>query len=181
MIICALRRSARQIRPASSLLRTRHHVPSKYSSSSVIWSQTKRQQLSLSASSVELTTGSEIEEDWLDFLRPKKSRLDPRWLNRLERVQRPAAKALISQLTADNELGFVAATGPAKKGTLLEYVMQQKSAHPDKVILTRVGEFYETYGVDAIMLVEHCGLNPMGSKAKAGCPVRNVQVSPPLA
>jgi MutS domain V len=27
------------------------------------------------------------------------------------------------------------------------------------------------------MLVEHCGLNPMGNKAKAGCPIRNVQAT----
>jgi len=37
------------------------------------------------------------------------------------------------------------------------------------------GDFYEAYGIDAIMLVEHCGLNAMASKAKAGCPIRNVQ------
>lgn len=39
------------------------------------------------------------------------------------------------------------------------------------------GDFYETYGVDAIMLVEHCGLNAMAGKAKAGCPIRNVQAT----
>ena len=42
-------------------------------------------------------------------------------------------------------------------------------------MLVRVGDFYETYGIDAIMLVEHCGLNPMAGKARAGCPWRNVQ------
>jgi hypothetical protein len=64
-----------------------------------------------------------------------------------------------------------------KKGSLLSYVRDQKTKYRDSIILTRVGEFYETYGVDAIMLVEHCGLNPMGGKAKAGCPVRNVQAT----
>jgi DNA mismatch repair ATPase MutS len=38
-----------------------------------------------------------------------------------------------------------------------------------------VGEFYETYGVDAIMLVNYCGLNPMGNRAKAGFPIRSIQ------
>jgi len=36
-------------------------------------------------------------------------------------------------------------------------VLTQKKQHPDKVILTRVGEFYETYGVDALMLIEYAG------------------------
>jgi len=27
-----------------------------------------------------------------------------------------------------------------------------------------VGDFYEAFGVDAVMLVEHAGLNPMGGK-----------------
>jgi DNA mismatch repair ATPase MutS len=43
--------------------------------------------------------------------------------------------------------------------------------------LTRVGDFYEAFGVDAALLVEHCGLNPMGGKGRAGCPVRNVQAT----
>lgn len=41
----------------------------------------------------------------------------------------------------------------------------------------RVGDFYEAFGADAIMLVEHAGLNPMGGKPRAGCPWRNLQVS----
>jgi hypothetical protein len=45
------------------------------------------------------------------------------------------------------------------------------------VILTRVGEFYETYGVDALMMIEHAGLNPMGNRAKAGCPIKNIQAT----
>ena len=30
------------------------------------------------------------------------------------------------------------------------------------VLLIRVGDFYEAYGLDALMLVEHANLNPMG-------------------
>ena len=99
------------------------------------------------------------------------------WLEHLQSVRRPAARALIPQLVDSNPLGYEPPTGPAKKGTLLEYCVAQKARHPTKVILTRVGEFYETYGVDSVLLVEHCGLNPMGNKAKAGCPVRNVQAT----
>lgn len=31
----------------------------------------------------------------------------------------------------------------------------------------QVGEFYETYGVDALMMIEYAGLNPMGNKVTA--------------
>ncbi|KAG5186777.1 hypothetical protein JKP88DRAFT_308923 [Tribonema minus] len=86
-----------------------------------------------------------------------------------------------------------------KTGSLFEYVLRQKKAlnptkvllvrmgefcethgansalHPTKVLLVRVGEFFETYGVDSVLLVQWCGLNPMGGKPKAGCPVRNIQ------
>ena len=115
--------------------------------------------------------------EFLAHLTQPGSKVDPYWLEHLRAVRRPAAKALISQIVNSNPLGFEPATGPAKKGTLLEYVMAQKSLHPTKVALVRVGEFYETYGVDSIMMVEHCGLNPMGNKVKAGCPVRNVQAT----
>jgi hypothetical protein len=42
-------------------------------------------------------------------------------------------------------------------------------------MLVRCGDFYETFGLDAIMLVEHVGLNSMAGKCKAGCPYRNIQ------
>ena len=41
--------------------------------------------------------------------------------------------------------------------------------------MIRNGEFYETYGVDSVMLIAYCGLNPMGGKIKAGCPIQNIQ------
>ena len=42
---------------------------------------------------------------------------------------------------------------------------------------TQVGEFYETMGTDAVMLVQHAGLNPMGQgdPPRAGCPIGNLR------
>jgi hypothetical protein len=48
----------------------------------------------------------------------------------------------------------------------------------DKVILCRVGEFFEAIGIDAILLVQHAGLNPMGKEGnppRAGCPRGNLR------
>ena len=91
---------------------------------------------------------------------------------------RASAEALLSNahvLDFDrNPLGWVASPS-RRKGTLHDFVCRQKEAHPDKVLLVRVGEFYEAFGLDAILLVEHRGLNPMGGKARSGCPLQNVQ------
>ena len=63
-----------------------------------------------------------------------------------------------------------------RKGSLFEFLMEVKRAHPTKVVLVRVGEFYETWGFDAVVLVQHAGLNPMGQAGvpRAGCPKQNV-------
>lgn len=41
----------------------------------------------------------------------------------------------------------------------------------------QVGEFYETMGTDAILLIQHAGLNPMGQGVppRAGCPIVNLR------
>ena len=45
------------------------------------------------------------------------------------------------------------------------------------MLLVRVGEFYETMGTDAVLLVQHAGLNQMGSgnPPRAGCPHMNLR------
>lgn len=45
------------------------------------------------------------------------------------------------------------------------------------VWLMQVGEFYETMGIDAVLLVQHAGLNPMGvgDPPRAGCPIANLR------
>jgi len=41
-----------------------------------------------------------------------------------------------------------------KSLTILSPFILQKERFPEKIILTKVGEFYEAFGIDAIMLVE---------------------------
>eukprot|EP00536_Pseudo-nitzschia_multiseries_P003783 jgi/Psemu1/186574/e_gw1.59.102.1 len=62
-----------------------------------------------------------------------------------------------------------------KRVGFLGYCRDQKELYPHHVVLVRCGDFYETFGVDAILLVEHVGLNPMGGKARSGCPKQNIQ------
>ena len=106
------------------------------------------------------------------------------WKQRLRELTRPAATSMVAKLDAKSPLCFrnqealdkdPEGTGGAKGTTLVDEAQAWKEAHPDKLLLIRVGDFYEAFGVDAVMLVEHAGLNPMGQKCRAGCPVPNVQ------
>eukprot|EP00466_Bigelowiella_natans_P010135 jgi/Bigna1/82345/fgenesh1_pg.91_\ len=99
------------------------------------------------------------------------------WMQHLRRVTRPSARELIKQLVPSNALGYDHGMVNVKKGTLMHFAISEKEKHPNKVILLRVGEFFETYGVDAIMLVEWASLNSMAGRARAGCPYKNVQAT----
>jgi hypothetical protein len=122
------------------------------------------------------------------------SAIHPYWIEPLLSLTKSSSRSLVRQLStrASCPMGYdphasplsqqrrgaavALATTTTSSTPLLSYVRSQKSAYfPDVVVLLRVGDFYESYGVDAVMLVEHCGLNPMAGRARAGCPWRNVQ------
>ena len=117
------------------------------------------------------------------------SKLDDYWREPMMQISRPVARELMKQLdSTDCPMGFDPMASPkrriaegittaGKKGSFLAFCREQKELYPQCVILTRMGDFYETFGMDAILLVEHASLNPMGGKAKAGCPYRNVQAT----
>ena len=118
--------------------------------------------------------------------------IDLYWIEPLLSLTKSSSRSLVRQLQYQNcPMGYDPSASPfsalvssennsSKKRTtsLLSFIRQQKQRHfNDAIMLVRVGDFYETYGVDALMLVEHCGLNPMAGKARAGCPWRNVQAT----
>ncbi|KAJ8909195.1 hypothetical protein NDN08_005887 [Rhodosorus marinus] len=99
------------------------------------------------------------------------------WRRALKRSTRPSAKEMVERVDLTDALGVSAQLlQKNKRPPLLEYFRSRKSEHPTKVILVRIGEFYEAVGVDAIMLVQHAGLNPMGRGVpRAGCPAVNLR------
>lgn len=102
--------------------------------------------------------------------------LSDAWIERLSQCQRPAARELRSQLVETNALCSAEWDKMKRKeGTLLHFVESKKAEHPDKVLAVRVGDFYEAWGTDAVMLVELAGLNAMAGRAKAGTQWRNLQ------
>jgi len=123
--------------------------------------------------------------------------IDPYWMEPLLSLTKSSARSLVRQLQSSHcPMGYDPTASPVNsilsknsvnnKGStpvkrttsLLSYIRHQKSSYfKDAIVLVRVGDFYETYGIDAIFLVEYCGLNPMGGKVRAGCPWRNVQAT----
>ncbi|PHJ22349.1 muts domain protein [Cystoisospora suis] len=98
--------------------------------------------------------------------------IHPVFLEKLPLLTRPSARRLLPQLSFDNP--SMIPESP-QMPPLVVFVREQKQLRPDKVLIIQVGDFFEAYGVDAVLLVEYCGLNPMGGKAKAGCPKQNLQ------
>jgi len=89
------------------------------------------------------------------------------WKDVLLQITKPSAQSMVLQLNSQQcPMGYDPSASPGikttpntsseagKKGSLLHYVRLQKKKYSDCIILTRVGEFYETYGIDAILLVE---------------------------
>lgn len=63
-----------------------------------------------------------------------------------------------------------------KKDSNIDFLLRIKKQHPEKIALIQIGEFYETWGIDSVFLVEHCGINRMGRKGpRAGMPLANIQ------
>lgn len=100
------------------------------------------------------------------------------WADVLRGVDRPSALGMVARLKLDDVAGVDCSLRGAnsRRGGLVGFLREVKRDHPRKVILVRVGEFYETWGFDAIVMVQHAGLNPMGNDGvpRAGCPVANL-------
>jgi len=136
-------------------------------------------------------------EEIVEGLFEKESSLiDPYWKEPLLELSRPVGRDIVKQLNPTicpmgydpdrsgsiNNNYAVSRTkksGPTrgKRVGFLGFCRDQKELFPQHVILVRCGDFYETFGIEAIMLMEHVGLNPMGGKARSGCPKQNIQAT----
>ena len=77
----------------------------------------------------------------------------------VSRLVTPEAIALVPSLFFDTALGL-----RAKKGSLVEQCASFKNAHLDYITLLRVGEMYQAFGVDALLLSEHTFASLKGGK-----------------
>lgn len=109
----------------------------------------------------------------------------PFWRARLESLSHPVALRMAQDLDQIGALGIGNAEdafwkgfkhGDGKKDSNIDFLFRVKKQHPQKIALIQIGEFYETWGIDSVFLVEHCGINRMGRKGpRAGMPLANIQ------
>ena len=99
------------------------------------------------------------------------------WHHIVSDLRRPSAARLSRNLDLDFVLGLSGEAFSAPP--LARFFAAIKEQHPTKIALVRVGEFYECIGTDAVLLVEHAALNPMGTglnvMPRAGCPASNLK------
>lgn len=100
------------------------------------------------------------------------------WERAMQAVNRTSARQMIPRLKQDDPLGVDTSLRGASngKGTVYDFALGVRLQHKHKVLLIRVGDFYEAFGFDAVILVQYAGLNPMGSSGvpRAGCPNQNI-------
>lgn len=81
----------------------------------------------------------------LTWLSQAPSKISTNSLKRLKFLHKPTVRQLIPELVKENELGYQPSSGAIGKGTLVDFVVEQKRLHPDKIILVRVGEVSTGY------------------------------------
>ncbi|WIA17178.1 hypothetical protein OEZ85_014061 [Tetradesmus obliquus] len=100
------------------------------------------------------------------------------WQEVMENVQKPKVQQSLAQLDLRQRLGLpFAVPKQLKQPSGWGWFRRAKSRNPMAVALVKVGAFYEAAGLDALLLVEHAGLNLMGSNLevpRAGCPEANL-------
>lgn len=109
----------------------------------------------------------------------------PFWSAKLESLSHPVAVRMAQDLDSAGILGIGDGEKPfwkgfkhgdGKKDSNIDFLFRIKKQHPQKIVLIQIGEFYETWGIDSVFLVEHCGINRMGRKGpRAGMPLANIQ------
>ncbi len=107
------------------------------------------------------------------------------WQSKLKNLSHPVAIRMAEDLDPTGPLGIGDGTKTFWKGfkhtfgqkdSNIDFLLRVKKKHPQKIALIQIGEFYETWGIDSVFLVEHCAINRMGRKGpRAGMPLSNIQ------
>lgn len=90
--------------------------------------------------------------------------------DRMHPAMEAAMRALVCPVAIDMATGVSSACAigmQCRAGSVSSQAADAKRHDPGAVVLLRVGDcFYEAFGVDAVLLVEHCGATPV--KARSG-------------
>eukprot|EP00271_Cylindrocystis_brebissonii_P021047 TRINITY_DN733_c0_g3_i5.p1 TRINITY_DN733_c0_g3~~TRINITY_DN733_c0_g3_i5.p1 ORF type:complete len:1701 (+),score=354.83 TRINITY_DN733_c0_g3_i5:2039-7141(+) len=101
----------------------------------------------------------------------------------LDRCEKPTVRELRKKLNfRNNVLGLdeKLKNGRIADTSMAALAVEYKRKFPNEVIVIQVGDFYEAWGYDALLLVEYGNLNPMGGLSpdrvpRAGFPLNNLR------
>ncbi|KOB86932.1 hypothetical protein PFDG_02865 [Plasmodium falciparum Dd2] len=86
------------------------------------------------------------------------------WIKKLDNLKNMNAINCIEYLKDDNLLYF----DNYKNKGLLKFLNDEKRKYNNCIILSRVGDFYETYGLDSIFLIEFLNIKKMNNRLSCG-------------
>ena len=92
----------------------------------------------------------------LEHINRADSQISQYWREELEKLEKNTAVSLLHYLNPSNALGL-ASSSEIKRDSMMACMIGYKLKYPNKVILCQCGEFYETYGVDALMMIAYAG------------------------
>ena len=115
----------------------------------------------------------------LPLFLPTRSYTPPPLPPHLANQMMTTSPSLTSKLSPSCPLGFVPSSGSPTK--LVKFLQSEKisleaSQNSYVLVLCKVGDFYETYGVDSLLLTTIFSLQSMGGKLRSGFPLPNIQV-----
>ena len=80
------------------------------------------------------------------------------------------------KMTVDLSVRCPLGVDGSKKGSLLVQILEFKTFNPDKVLLVRVGEMYEAFGVDAAVVVDaYIGCEPKSGEVRVAVHASKIQ------
>ena len=95
---------------------------------------------------------------------------------KLKQLKHPNAKTIEKSLDDKFPWGFDAQNPPKGfRANVIEKILHCKKIYPTHIVLVKSGNFFCTYGIDAVLCVEYANLNPMSMGCRVGAPVKTIQ------
>jgi predicted GIY-YIG superfamily endonuclease len=95
---------------------------------------------------------------------------------KLKQLKHPNAKTIEKSLDDKFPWGFDAQNPPKGfRANVIERLIDCKKRNPTHIVLVKSGNFFCTYGIDAVLCVEYANLNPMSMGCRVGAPVKTIQ------
>lgn len=96
--------------------------------------------------------------------------------DKLKQLKHPNSKKIEKLLDDKFPWGFDEQNPPKGfRASVIKNIINCKKIYPTHIVLVKSGNFFCTYGIDAVLCVEYANLNPMSMGCRVGAPVKTIQ------